>query len=159
MLCPRTLRRPARGHPPAPRGGRPGERMDARRTKADLLRELASVRDELAKARKEARSAAAGAEGAATYRSLLETIRAFLVELDDEGRVLYASPTITEILGYTPEEYVGRGGFDIVHEDERAELFERFRKLMVTGQAGGVIFRDGHRDGRAVGMASSGGAY
>ncbi len=131
---------------------------DSRRTKADLLRELAALRDELAKARKEARSATGSVESAATYRSLLETIRAFLLELDDEGRVLYVSPTITEILGYTPEEF-GRDGFETVHEEERAEVFERFRKLMATGQARGVIFRSRHKDGRAVWMASSARVY
>jgi PAS domain S-box-containing protein len=126
-------------------------------TGADLLSELEELREQLAKAREEARSAGESIESAATYRSLLETMRAFLVEIDQEGRVLYVSPSITEILGYTPEEYVGRIGFEIVHEEERAELFERFRKLMATmGHARGVIFRDRHKDGRFVWMASSG---
>ena len=105
---------------------------DSTRPLADLLHELRALRVELAKAREREATRGVAFESAETYRSLLETIRAFLIELDDEGRVLYVSPTITEILGYTPEEYVGRGGFDIVHEDERAELFERFRKLMAN---------------------------
>ncbi len=132
---------------------------DAKRTKADLLRELIALRDELAKARKEARSATGSVESAATYRSLLETLRAFLIELDEGGRVLYVSPTITEILGYTPEEYVGRGGFEIVHEDERAELVERFHKLMANGQGRGLIFRDRHKNGHAVWMTASARIY
>jgi PAS domain S-box-containing protein len=130
---------------------------EAGRTKADLLGELRELREQLAKAREEARSAGGSVESAATYRGLLETMRAFLVEIDQEGRVLYVSPSIREILGYTPEEYVGRIGFEIVHDDERAELFERFRKLIATmSHARGVIFRDRHKDGRFVWMSSSG---
>jgi PAS domain S-box-containing protein len=129
----------------------------AGRTEADLLNELRELHEQLAKAREAARSAGESIQSAATYRGLLETMRAFLVEIDQEGRVLYVSPSITEILGYTPEEYVGRIGFEIVHEEERAELVERFRKLMATtGLGRGVIFRDRHKDGRFVWVASSG---
>jgi PAS domain S-box-containing protein len=132
---------------------------DARRTKADLLRELRALREELAKAREEAGGSGTPLESVEGYRSLLETIRAFLVEIDQEGRVLYVSPGIERILGYTPGEYVGRGGFEIVHEEERDELIERFRKLIETGEARGVIFRDQHKNGRSVWMASSGRVY
>jgi PAS domain S-box-containing protein len=125
-------------------------------TQEELLRELGALREELAKARDREAVRGGTLESAETYRSLLETMRAFLVELDEEGRVLYVSPTITEILGYSPEEYVGQGGFDIVHEEERAELFQRFRELMTTGEARGVIFRDRHKDGHPVWVAASG---
>src|SRR5262247_4003637 len=119
-----------------------GSMDDAGRTREELLRELSALREELAKFRAATGTRSASLEDAETYRSLLETMRAFLVELDESGRVLYASPGIVEILGYGVDEYVGRTAFDIVHEDEKAELVERFRTVMQTGQARGVIFRD-----------------
>jgi PAS domain S-box-containing protein len=130
--------------------------QDARRTKPDLLRELRALREELAKAREEATSVATSLESAETYRDFLEAMRAFLVEIDREGRVLYVSPSIERVLGYKPEEYLGRGSFEIVHEDERAELLERFRKTITTGEARGVIFRDRHKDGHFVWMHATG---
>ncbi len=132
---------------------------DSSLTQAELHRELGALREELAKARDREARRGISLDSGETYRSLLETMRAFLVEIDEEGRVLYVSPTITEILGYTPEEYVGRIGFEIVHEEERAELFDRFRELMATGEARGVIFRDRHKDGHPVWVASTGAVH
>jgi PAS domain S-box-containing protein len=129
---------------------------DSSRTQAELLCELGALREELAKARDREAARGVSLESAETYRSLLETMRAFLVEIDEEGRVLYVSPTITEILGYTPEEYVGRIGFDIVHDEERAELLDRFREVMETGEPRGVIFRDRHKDGHDVWVTATG---
>ena len=132
---------------------------DSGRTREDLLRELSALRAELAELRPAPGARDDSLENVDTYRSLLETMRAFLVEIDEAGRVLYASPGITEILGYTAEEYVGRVAFEIVHEEEQAELFERFRTVMQTGQARGVIFRDRRKDGRPVWMTATGRVY
>ncbi|HZO07740.1 MAG TPA: PAS domain S-box protein [Myxococcota bacterium] len=132
---------------------------DSRRTREELQRELSALREQFGKLRAATATRSASLEDAETYRSLLETMRAFLVELDQQGRVLYASPGIEEILGYTAEEYVGRLAFDIVHEDEKADLFERFHTVMQTGQARGVIFRDRHKDGRPVWMTATGRVY
>ena len=76
---------------------------DSSRSQAELLGELRALREELAKARDREAARGVALESAETYRNLLETMRAFLVESDEEGRVLYVSPTISEILGDSPE--------------------------------------------------------
>ena len=89
---------------------------DERRSREELLRELRELRELLAKEREKGARGDPGVDSAEIYRSLLGTMRAFLVEIDEEGRVLYVSPTITDVLGYTPEEYMSGHGFDVVHE-------------------------------------------
>lgn len=52
------------------------------------------------------------------YRSLVETSSDWLWEVDANARYVYASPRIREILGYAPEEVVGRTPFDLMSEEE-----------------------------------------
>jgi hypothetical protein len=100
--------------PPARRGTEGLE--DSSRPLADLLRELRALREELAKAREREAARGVAFESAETYRSLLETIRAFLVEIDEEGRP--HSPTISRSSA-TAREYVSRS-FEIVRGSARA---------------------------------------
>jgi PAS domain S-box-containing protein len=52
------------------------------------------------------------------YRSLVETSSDWLWEVDADVRYVYASPAIREILGYAPEEVLGRTPFDLMPEEE-----------------------------------------
>ena len=54
------------------------------------------------------------------YRHVLENVRAIIVETDDQGRFIYVSPTITEVLGYAPAELLNRRGLQTIHEEDRA---------------------------------------
>lgn len=42
------------------------------------------------------------------YRSLIETVGDWLWETDEEARFTYVSPTVRRLLGYRPEEVIGR---------------------------------------------------
>lgn len=44
----------------------------------------------------------------------------------------YASPAITTILGYTPEEHVGRSGFSIIHPDDQDMPHALREQLLAT---------------------------
>ena len=39
-------------------------------------------------------------------------------EVDTEGRGTYSSPRVRDLLGYTPEEVLGRRDTDLMPEDE-----------------------------------------
>lgn len=61
----------------------------------------------------------------------------------------YTSPSITRILGYTPEEFVGHNIFEFMHSDD----VERAQKLFAShlAQPGAVfsaVYRYRHKDGR-----------
>jgi PAS domain S-box-containing protein len=53
------------------------------------------------------------------FRALIENDTDGIILIDGEGVVLYASPSTKRILGYSPEELVGRPGFEHMHPDER----------------------------------------
>lgn len=54
--------------------------------------------------------------------ALLGEISDVVTLLDEDGVILYESPSIRHVFGYEPDELVGRTGFDIVHPDDREEL-------------------------------------
>lgn len=54
----------------------------------------------------------------------------------------YASPAITTILGYTPEEHVGRSGFSIIHPDDQ-DMPHALREQLLATAAGATSDRFG----------------
>ena len=65
-------------------------------------------------------------ETAAAFRLLAENSTDFIVRLSPTHERLYASPACRALLGYEPEELIGRSAFDIVHPDDRARWQEHY---------------------------------
>ncbi len=63
------------------------------------------------------------------YRSLVETTSDFVWEIDKQGFFRYASPTIKDILGYTPEELWGKHHFDFIPPDKAKHMSDTFRSI------------------------------
>jgi PAS domain S-box-containing protein len=67
---------------------------------------------------------AAAVESEARYRLLADKSSDVISRIDLQGRHIYVSPASAQMLGYTPEELVGRTAMDFVHPDDRALLHE-----------------------------------
>ncbi|MBC8096465.1 MAG: PAS domain S-box protein, partial [Akkermansiaceae bacterium] len=52
------------------------------------------------------------------HRALVETTFDWIWELDAEARYTFASPRVTDLLGYSPEEILGRSPFDFMSAEE-----------------------------------------
>lgn len=59
------------------------------------------------------------------FRMMVETIDEIIYDFSVDGLVNYISPSVKRILGFDPEELIGKKIFDIVHEADRAILAER----------------------------------
>ncbi len=62
----------------------------------------------------------------AHYRSLIENVSDLIVILSDDGTVRYQSPSFETHLGYDRDETVGLNVFELVHQEDRARVQERF---------------------------------
>ncbi|MCB0029845.1 MAG: PAS domain S-box protein, partial [Anaerolineales bacterium] len=85
------------------------------------------------------------------YRMLAENVKDVIVKLDIEGHVLFATPSTTVMLGYTPDDLNGMNGFSIVHPDD----LERVRETLLTAYAAGstsfqIEERLRHKDGHYI---------
>jgi PAS domain S-box-containing protein len=57
------------------------------------------------------------------FRALIENALDVITVVEADGRILYESPSVEHILGYKPEEMVGRNVLSFIHpEDRRASI-------------------------------------
>lgn len=68
------------------------------------------------------------------YRDLIENTSDWIWEVDEEIRYVYASPKVTELLGYRPEEVLGKTPFDFMPRDEAARIREGMKELLLHPQ-------------------------
>jgi PAS domain S-box-containing protein len=88
-------------------------------------------------------------ESEAKYRNLVETSPGMIWEIDVQGKFLYVSPSSGPILGYTPDELVGRSITDLVPVEMRAFALQELSRVVSSG--GPLLpfeFPARHRDGR-----------
>jgi PAS domain S-box-containing protein len=57
-----------------------------------------------------------------TVRALVESSQDWIWEIDLEGIHTYSSPAIEKILGYKPDEIVGRSSMNLIHEEDRDQI-------------------------------------
>jgi PAS domain S-box-containing protein len=82
------------------------------------------------------------------FRSLIENGSDLIAILGNDGIIRYASPSHTRVLGYQPEELVGRHAFDFVHPDDLPPLLATFQCAVAEiGAAHSAEFRFRHQDG------------
>jgi len=68
------------------------------------------------------------------YRSLVEATSDWIWEVDHEGVYTYTNSKVKEILGYEPEEIIGKMPFDFMLPDEQKRLSEWFRDILASPQ-------------------------
>ncbi len=60
------------------------------------------------------------------FRSLVQNASDIIIVLDGDGTIVYESPAVERVLGYTQEERIGVGAFDLIHPEDRARVAEVF---------------------------------
>ncbi|MEB3828979.1 ATP-binding protein [Phormidium sp. CCY1219] len=68
------------------------------------------------------------------FRNLVETTSDLVWEVDANGIYTYLSPQIEELLGYEPEEMLGKTPFDLMPAAERSRLEKLFASLVTAPQ-------------------------
>jgi PAS domain S-box-containing protein len=85
------------------------------------------------------------------FRALIENSSDVVTVLDSDGIIQFCSASAVKIIGYRPEELVGREPtifFDRVHPDDFPKVIAAYEKdLSTPGITGFVEFRFRHKDG------------
>jgi PAS domain S-box-containing protein len=82
------------------------------------------------------------------FRTLIEKSTDAIQLVDAEGKILYTSESIKNVLGYTPEELAGLGVAPFLHPEDLEYFFTNFNELL--GRPGGQVnlqYRVKHKDG------------
>jgi diguanylate cyclase (GGDEF)-like protein/PAS domain S-box-containing protein len=88
------------------------------------------------------------AAGEARFRSLVQNASDVILVLDENARIAYETPSIERVLGYRPEERIGRSPFELIHpEDAPAVQAALARVLERPGAEHELELRARHLDG------------
>jgi len=82
------------------------------------------------------------------FRALIENSADMITLGNREGELIYGSPSITTVLGYSPKELINMSLFDVVHPDDMPELLETRNKLLKNpGKSFNFQHRRRHKNG------------
>jgi diguanylate cyclase (GGDEF)-like protein/PAS domain S-box-containing protein len=88
------------------------------------------------------------------FRTLVEQLplASYVEQLDGESPMMYVSPQIADLVGYTAEEWVADPTFfaRAVHPEDRERALAGFRSMHESGEAFDCEYRLVARDGRVV---------
>lgn len=91
------------------------------------------------------------------FRSMVESTDDWVWEVDSQGVFTYVSPQIKDMLGYSPEEVVGRTVFHLMSREEARRVntvFTSFAKQLKSFRAFEITIS--HKDGLPVFMETNG---
>jgi PAS domain S-box-containing protein len=81
------------------------------------------------------------------YRAMIENEVDIVTILDETGTIKFESPAIRRILGYAPEELVGKNVFAFIHSADLAAVKQAFAEVLVNQEPSKAVeFRFRHRD-------------
>ncbi|HYD48128.1 MAG TPA: PAS domain S-box protein [Terriglobales bacterium] len=101
-----------------------------------------------AKSPASAAAIAAPAELDRRFRALIERSFDGIALLAPDGTVLYTSPSLSRILGFAPEEFLGQPVFDWIHPDDLGPTSAALRSIAeTTGATVTMRCRNRHKDG------------
>lgn len=91
------------------------------------------------------------------YQALIQESTDVNTILDREGTFTYVTPSIENVLGYSPDALVGESAFDYIHPDDREETRRALDDLIEgTGDRRELEFRFQHADDSWVWLESRG---
>jgi PAS domain S-box-containing protein len=93
------------------------------------------------------------------YRILVENAHDLIVEITYEGKFLYMSANYKEVIGYEPEELLGRNVFELMHPDDRSSILPEFIQVLRTNSTASVVYRYRHKNGEWQWFESTGKPY
>lgn len=94
------------------------------------------------------------------YCELIETTADWLWELDTKANFTYVSPRVKSVLGYDPQELVGKSGYDLMPPEEAKKISAQFDAFVEKELPfNGLINVNLHKDGRRIVLESNGVPY
>ncbi|MGD9131659.1 MAG: PAS domain S-box protein [Candidatus Bathyarchaeota archaeon] len=92
------------------------------------------------------------------FRQIAENAEEWIWEVDANGLYTYASPVVEKVLGYTPEELVGRKHFyDLFHPEDRKNLKKAALRVFDEKHSFSGFFNQCvHKNGNTVCLSTSG---
>ncbi len=96
------------------------------------------------------------AESEEKFRNLVESSSDWIWEVDADGRYTYCSPQVEKILGYTPQEIIGKTPVELMDPREAERIRKQFHALCTAAKPFVSLENINlHKDGRPVILETS----
>ena len=91
------------------------------------------------------------------FRGLVETTTDWIWQIDERGIYTYSSPQVRDILGYEPEEIIGKTPFDLMPAPEAKRVSQEFESIVASQKPFQLLENVNlHKDGHVVVLETSG---
>jgi PAS domain S-box-containing protein len=91
------------------------------------------------------------------FRDLVESSVDWIWEVDTNGKYIYSSPTVEILLGYKPEEIIGKTPFDLMLQEDAHRIRQDFSRIISEKKAfHGLENINYHKDGHLVTLETNG---
>lgn len=91
------------------------------------------------------------------FRDLVETSSDWIWQIDENACFTYTSPKVTDILGYTAEEIIGKTPFMLMPPGEAERISDIFEPIAEAREPfSGIINLNEHKNGKSVFLDTSG---
>ncbi len=91
------------------------------------------------------------------FQALIESTSDWIWEVDAKGTYTYASPKVKELLGYAPEEVIGRTPFDFMSTKDAERVMDEYRIIVDSKRPFARMENINlHKNGRSVVLETSG---
>jgi PAS domain S-box-containing protein len=98
--------------------------------------------------------------GSRRFQNLVETVNDWIWEVNQDGVYTYASSRVKNILGYEPEEVIGKTPFDFMLEGEKNRVANEFKKILTMRKPYQALENTSrHKNGHLVVLETSGVPY
>jgi PAS domain S-box-containing protein len=75
------------------------------------------------------------------FRSMVQNSSDIVSLLAEDGTILFESPSIESVLGFTPDELIGQNVFSYIHSDDREAVHNRFARAIAEGKGTANYYR------------------
>lgn len=86
-------------------------------------------------------SAASVAESERHYRLLADNVSDVIALYGADGVFRYVSPSISDLLGYSPEQLIGKTPFSFIHSDDHARVTREFEAAAAASDGATIEYR------------------
>ena len=81
---------------------------------------------------------------------ITDNMQDVVLEIDIDGLIRYLSPSCLSIMGYQPEELIGKSHLELVHPDDVVLVVEYFSQAFLNPSRKPLDLRLRHKDGRFI---------
>ncbi|MBU1852798.1 MAG: PAS domain S-box protein [Candidatus Omnitrophica bacterium] len=91
------------------------------------------------------------------FKDIAESTGDWIWEIDKEGKYIYSSPNVENIMGYKPKETLGRYCYDFFHPDDREEFKKLSSEVFIRKEKiEGLVTRNVKKNGEIVIVETTG---